>query len=68
MSCIHARTHCILEARGLAIKTASARADSETPVPTPGNYFSCMEYVQSTLPIALAVPFVEDIIPEELKV
>ena len=64
MSCIHARTHCILEARELAIKTASA--DSETP--TPGNYFSCIEYVQRTLPIALAVPFVENIIPEEIKV
>ena len=36
--------------------------------PTPGNLFSCMSFVERTLPIALARPFVEQFVPGGTKV
>jgi hypothetical protein len=51
--------HCIL-----ALRVNST--NDETPVP--GDHISCMRYVQSTLPIALARPYVINLIPEKTKV
>ena len=36
--------------------------------PTPGDLTSCMMFVERTLPIALARPFVERLVPEGTKV
>ena len=36
--------------------------------PTPGNLISCMSFVERTLPIALARPFVEQFVPGGIKV
>jgi hypothetical protein len=63
MLCPHSIRHvciyCILDIR---------KRTENNKTPRPGNHYSCMDHVQSTLPLALAIPYVEKFIPSETKV
>lgn len=56
--------HCIIAARQ---STNTATCTDAMPA-EPGVHFCCMLYAQATLPLALARPYVMNVLPEKTRV